>query len=124
VRTGETAVEHLRGTPIFEYLDANPEYAAVFNNAMTGVTAMAIETAVPRYDFTSSRLIVDVGGGQGSLLAAVLAAAPRAHGVLFDLPSVIVGAGVPLEAAGVATRCTLSRVGPSSRRCRTARTST
>lgn len=107
VRTGETAVEHLRGAPFFEYLGANPEYATVFNDAMTGVSAMAIETAVPRYDFTDRKFIVDVGGGHGALLAAVLAAAPRAHGVLFDLPSVIDGAGIPLEEAGVATRCTL-----------------
>jgi hypothetical protein len=107
VRTGETAVERLRGAPIFEYLDTNPEYAAVFNDAMTGVSAMAIEMAVPRYDFTSFKRVVDVGGGHGALLAAVLAAAPRAHGVLFDLPSVVDGARAVLADAGVAPRCTL-----------------
>ncbi|MDP9165959.1 MAG: acetylserotonin O-methyltransferase [Actinomycetota bacterium] len=107
VRTGETAVQRLRGAPIFEYLDENPFYAAVFNDAMTGVSTMAIETAVPRYDFTDCRLIVDVGGGHGALLAAVLARAPQAHGVLYDLPSVIARAGAPLDAAGVASRCRL-----------------
>ena len=94
VRTGETAVETARGVRRSSSTSTtNPEYATVFNDAMTGVSAMAIETAVPRYDFTDRKLIVDVGGGHGALLAAVLAAAPRAHGVLFDLPSVIDGRG-------------------------------
>jgi hypothetical protein len=107
VRTGGTAVEKLRGAPIFEYLDTNPEYAATFNDAMTGVSLVAIEMAVPVYDFTDRRLIVDVGGGHGALLAAVLARAPQARGVLFDLPSVIDGAGAAFDDAGVADRCTL-----------------
>ena len=48
---------------------------AVRNAAMTGASTFAIETAVPVYDFTDRRLIVDVGGGHGALLGAVLAAA-------------------------------------------------
>ena len=107
VRTGGTAVEKLRGTTIFEYLDANPGYAATFNDAMTGVSAVAIEVAVPLYDFADRKLIVDVGGGHGALLAAVLARAPRARGVLFDLPSVVDGAGALLDEAGVSERCAL-----------------
>lgn len=105
-RTGRTAVEHLRGTPIFDYLERAPDYAAVFHDAMTGVSAMAIDMAVPLYDFTGRSLVVDVGGGHGALLAAVLAAAPRARGVLFDLPSVIAGAGAEFDAAGVSDRYT------------------
>jgi hypothetical protein len=107
VQTGGTAVEELRGAPIFEYLETNPAYAAVFNDAMTGVSAVAIEMAVPLYDFTERKLIVDVGGGHGALLAAVLARAPQARGILFDLPSVVDGAGALLDQAGVADRCTL-----------------
>ena len=107
-RTGGTAVEELRGTSIFEYLDSNPEYAAVFNDAMTGVSTMAIEMAVPLYDFSDRKLIVDVGGGHGALLAEVLARAPQSRGVLFDLPSVVQDAGPLLAAAGVTERCTVS----------------
>ncbi len=61
VRTGEPAAEKVRGAPIFDYLETNPEYAKVFNDAMTGVSAMAIETAVPLYTFADRKLIVDVG---------------------------------------------------------------
>jgi SAM-dependent methyltransferase len=105
VQTGGTAVRRLRGTTMFEYLETNPGYAAAFNDAMTGMSALAIEMAVPLYDFTDRKLIVDVGGGRGALLAAVLAKAPQARGVLFDLPSVVEGVGPLLEQAGVALRC-------------------
>jgi DNA-binding transcriptional ArsR family regulator len=106
VKTGESAAEDVRGMPVFDYLETVPEYARVFNDAMTGVSAMAIETTVPAYPFADHRLIVDVGGGHGALLAAVLGQAPDARGVLFDLPSVIEGAGPELDRAGVSHRCT------------------
>ena len=108
VRTGETAVQKMRGAPIFDYLATNPAYADVFNEAMTGVSALAIQAAVPAYDFTDRRMIVDVGGGHGALLAAVLAAAPRAIGVLFDLPAVVEGAEPALGGAGVRGRCAVA----------------
>lgn len=108
VQTGKTAAEKLRGVPIFDYMETNPGYAKVFNDAMTGVSTLAIEAAVPVYDFSDRRLIVDVGGGHGALLAAVLAQAPTAKGVLFDLPSVVQGAGGPLDAVGVTQRCTIT----------------
>jgi hypothetical protein len=103
VRTGETAVQRLRGAPIVEYLDANPEYAAVFNDAKTGVAAMAIEMAVPLYDFTDRKLVVDVDGGLGALLAAdgklllmelVLPEGATAHpGMLLDLEMLVKAGG-------------------------------
>jgi hypothetical protein len=72
VKTGETAPKKLRGTNFFEYLDTNPELAVVFNDAMTSMSAMAIDPVLAAYDFTRFGRIVDVGGGHGSLLAAVL----------------------------------------------------
>ncbi|WP_409426412.1 methyltransferase [Mycobacterium sp. SMC-11] len=103
VRTGETAVSKVRGMSFFEYTETDPELAQVFNDAMTGASAIAIESAVPAYDFSASKLIVDVGGGHGALLAAVLRQAPDARGVLFDLPQVVAGAGP--ATAEVASRC-------------------
>jgi hypothetical protein len=89
VKTGEPAPIKLRGTTFFEYLDTNPELAAVFNDAMTSMSAMSTDPVLAVFDFSGFRRIVDVGGGHGSLLAAVLQSAPDAHGVLFDLPSVV-----------------------------------
>jgi hypothetical protein len=108
VKTGEPAPIKLRGTTFFEYLDTNPELAAVFNDAMTSMSAMSTDPVVAVFDFSGFRRIVDVGGGHGSLLAAVLQSAPDAHGVLFDLPSVVEGAPPVLDAAGVGDRCTVS----------------
>jgi len=108
VQTGQTAVWKLRGTSIFEYLETDPELAEVFNDAMTSVSGMAVEALLPAYDFSDRRLIVDVGGGHGALLSAVLQQAGDAKGVLFDLPSVVASAGPILESAGVSARCTVT----------------
>jgi O-methyltransferase domain len=58
-------------------------------------------------DFAAGSTIVDVGGGAGALLAAVLAAHPDARGILFDQPQVVSGADQTLGAAGVAGRCSV-----------------
>ena len=102
VRTGATAVSKLRGREFFDFLDTDPDFAKVFNDAMTGISAVAIESAVPTYDFSGMQRIVDVGGGHGALLAAALRRAPDAHGVLFDLPSVVADADVPTGRCEVA----------------------
>ncbi|PQP42999.1 methyltransferase [Mycolicibacterium austroafricanum] len=105
VQTGRTAVEKLRGSEFFEYLDTDPAFAKVFNESMTGGSRAVIENAIPAYDFSDRRLIVDVGGGEGGLLAAILNRTPTARGVLFDRPSVVAGADSVLGRAGVAARC-------------------
>ncbi|MEV4615869.1 methyltransferase [Kitasatospora sp. NPDC049258] len=67
----------------------------------------AAELLLTAHDFASARHVVDVGGGSGALLAAVLAKHPRALGTLVDLPHVIDGAGELLQSAGVAERVAL-----------------
>ncbi|MEW5810955.1 MAG: methyltransferase [Actinomycetota bacterium] len=104
VRTGEPAADMLRGMPFFEYLDTDPEFAEVFNNAMTAASGLSDDVALQAYDFTGCRLAVDVGGGHGAVLATILRSAPDARGVLFDLPTVVEGAGRIFEQAGVAPR--------------------
>lgn len=104
VRTGQTAFSKLRGKPIWDYLAEDPDFAAVFNNAMTAASGLTDEAALSHYDFTGFDLVVDVGGGHGAVLAAILRSAPDARGVLYDLPPVVEGAGPTLSAAGVAER--------------------
>jgi hypothetical protein len=60
---------------------------------------------VDAYDFSAARCIVDIGGGQGALLAAILECAPKARGVLFDRAEVVAGATAVLQQYGVAERC-------------------
>lgn len=95
----------LRGMPFFDYLDTDPEFAEVFNNAMTAASGLSNDVALSAYDFTDARLVVDVGGGHGAVLTSILRAAPDAQGILFDLPTVVDGAGTALDHAGLADRC-------------------
>ena len=110
VQTGEPAVAKLRGKPFFEYLNSDPELAESFNNAMTAGSEFAIYAVLAAYDFSGYRKIIDVGGGHGRLLSMILAKAPNARGVLYDLPSVVDGAGPEQTKAGVADRCGVWRV--------------
>jgi hypothetical protein len=107
VRTGEPASEMLYGMPMFDYLQTDPEYAALFNDAMTAMSGLSSELSLQDYDFTGVRLVVDVGGGHGKVLSAILRHAPDARGVLFDLPSVACEAGATFIEAGVADRVTV-----------------
>lgn len=104
VTTGRTSVETTYGIPLFELLNDQPEIAEVFNDAMTCASAMTIPPVLAACDFSSAETIVDVGGGNGQLLAAVLAAAPQARGVLFEQESLGDKARATLASAGVADR--------------------
>lgn len=105
VRTGEIAFDNLFGQSAWEYYAENPEDAAVFNDSMTGLTEMVNGAVIPAYDFSGFGKIVDIGGGHGALLAAILKANMAAHGVLFDLPHVADGAAARFAAEGVSDRC-------------------
>lgn len=104
VRTGRPVVPEVRGMDVFDYLATEPELSEIFNSAMTSVSASAMTAVTAGYDFTPYSTIVDVGGGHGRVLAAILAAAPAARGVLYDLPQVTDGASVLLRERGVAER--------------------
>ena len=104
VRTGETAFDRVFGATLFEYLQRDAVAAAMFDEAMTSSSAAQSRAVVEAYDFAGIRQIVDVGGGHGTLLAAILEATPGLTGVLFDLPHVAAGAGPRFDAAGVRDR--------------------
>jgi hypothetical protein len=104
VRTGQSVVRSLHGTDGFSYLATHPELASLFNDGMTAISEVAAASVVAAYDFGRFPVIVDVGGGHGRLLAAILAATPSARGVLFDLPDVVTGAPAVLDRAGVSSR--------------------
>jgi hypothetical protein len=108
VRTGHTAFAELHGSPFFDYLATDPEFAAVFNKAMTATSGLADEVVLGSCDFSEFSLVVDVGGGHGSVLSTVLRSAPRARGILYDLPDVVADAGPTFDAAGVADRVSVT----------------
>lgn len=108
VKTGKPAWDHVHGEPVFPYLfNTNKELGDIFNRAMTSVSHEAIGPMLEAYDFSDAGTIADIGGGYGHVLAAVLAANPRAKGVLFDLSVVLEGAPKMMESKGVAERVEL-----------------
>lgn len=105
LRTGEPAFAQVHGMNPFEYFQRHPEVGAMFDEAMTAfVTEHGLAVAAA-YDFTPFAEVVDVGGGHGALMSAVLRASPATRGVIVDLPSVVAGAKQRIEAAGLASRC-------------------
>lgn len=109
VRTGGSAFEHAYDRPPFDYLRDHPEDSAAFNAAMIGITRPLVAPVVAAYPFHRFVTVVDVGGGHGALLAAILTANPSVRGILFDLPEVVAGAGPTPTGAGLGDRC--ERVG-------------
>jgi len=89
VTTGQPQAEKVLGHGPWDYFQRNPEEAGRFGQAMTNMSAQAIRGITSSYDFSKFEHIVDVGGSHGTLLAAILDSAPKAKGVLFDLPPVI-----------------------------------
>lgn len=104
IRTDRAVVAELRGKPIFEYLAEEKDYDEVFNEAMTSASTLAIGPVVAGYDFSRFATIVDVAGGHGRLLAAILKATPQARGILFDQPHVVADAPTLLKQHRVADR--------------------
>ena len=87
-----TAFEALKGRPFFEWLAGNPDEARRFNRMMLEVHGPETPAIVAAYDFSPFEHIVDVGGGNGSLLSAVLAAYPNRRATLFDMAEAIAAA--------------------------------
>jgi hypothetical protein len=107
VTTGTPAAEKVTGMPVFEYFakPENKELSEIFNNAMTGFSTDVAPAALDAYDFSGIDVLVDVAGGHGKVLAAILARYPAMRGILFDVPHVIAGAAPLIDAAGVKDRC-------------------
>ncbi|TSE01115.1 hydroxyneurosporene methyltransferase [Skermania sp. ID1734] len=105
VRTGDPSVREIRGMPFFEFLSHKPEFGAIFDEAMTSLSELSTVPICAAYDFTRFDTIVDVGGGRGRLLAAILQQTPQSRGILFDQPHVVEAAAEVLAEQGVAQRC-------------------
>jgi hypothetical protein len=105
LKTGEIAFDHHFGVDVWKYFSQNPEDAAVFNNSMSGLTAVTNDAVARLYDFSGFNTLVDVGGGHGALITGILKSNPKLKGILFDSPEVVEGARPKIEAAGLADRC-------------------
>ncbi|UCD47685.1 MAG: methyltransferase [Deltaproteobacteria bacterium] len=105
LKTGGAAFDEVFGKPFFHYMSANPDRWRIYDDAMTGVHDSETIPVLDAYDFTPFETIVDVGGGNGLALAAILRRHPGIRGVLFDLPAVADRAREVVAGAGVSDRC-------------------
>jgi hypothetical protein len=107
LKTGETVVEEVFGEPCFGYFEKHEEEGHVFNTAMTKFSKMLMPAVLEAYDFSwlNGKTLVDVGGGRGYMLTAILKKYPEIHGVIFDQEHVVNGAPSNIKAAGVTGRC-------------------
>ncbi len=101
VRTGEIAFERVFGAPRFEYLKSNEEANTSFQKGIKSITGSETSAILEAYDFSQYKTVVDVGGGNGALMSAILSQSPHLSGILFDQEATIelalVGAGGPLR---------------------------
>jgi ubiquinone/menaquinone biosynthesis C-methylase UbiE len=104
VQTGQSAFEQVFGMTVNDYRSHHPEVATRFNIAMTQWSQQAVPAIVTAYDFSSMTHVVDVGGGIGDFLIALLLAYPHLQGTLVELPHVATVARLRLESAGLARR--------------------
>jgi len=102
VRTGENAFRIAHGTSVWKHRERHPDDSVAFDRGMAAMTRRVIGALLDAYDFGRFGTIVDVGGGNGALLAAIIDRHPSVKGVLFDQPHVVSGA----ESA-LAGRCTV-----------------
>jgi hypothetical protein len=105
VLRGERAWDRAHGVDWLEYYERNPGPAAVFHRAMSEHTRDAAPGLIAGAELGRFDAVMDVGGGDGRLIAEMLAAHPELVGIVFDLPEAIASAPGVLEAAGVAERC-------------------
>jgi hypothetical protein len=105
VRTGQSGFARVHGRPIWDHVHDEPDFAAAFHGAMTSFSSWTAGAVADAYDFSGLGTLVDVGGGHGELLLAILAKSSRLRGVLFDAPHALAGARERVAASRLSSRC-------------------
>lgn len=108
VRTGQSTRQRAHGQLGFDHLDADAEAAQLFHRSMVELTRLVALELATSPALPEAGVVMDLGGGHGALLAAVLRARPGLRGVLVDLDHAVAGAQAHLRDAGVAERVTLA----------------
>jgi hypothetical protein len=105
VQTGKSSFEHVHGMRFFDYMKKNPEAGAVFDQAMSAYTSQTAAQVATAYPFHEAAVVVDVGGGRGTLISTILAHHPQLRGIIYDLPATVEAARHLLESRGLLGRC-------------------
>ena len=107
VRTGEPGSLKVFGEPLFEYIGRQPDLASLFDAGMTSFHGHETSAMLDAYDFSDVKTLADIGGGNGSLLGAVLRRYPQMRGILFDLGHVVERARSGMRSLGLEQRCSV-----------------
>ena len=105
IKTGNIAFDKVEGMTVLKYYETHPEEGLNFMKAMTGSTIAAIKNVIPAYDFSAFKTIVDVGGGNGAFLVAVLNTANQTTGIVFDEEYVADETQKEIAAENLSERC-------------------
>ncbi|SCD93145.1 methyltransferase [Streptomyces sp. OspMP-M43] len=105
-RTGRTGFDEVFGVSLYEYLENNPDAEQVFDAAMAELARSAAEAVADWFDFSPVRRVVDIGGGDGTVLSTILTRHPHLEGVCFDRPSVCARSSDRAPAVALAGRLT------------------
>jgi hypothetical protein len=105
VETGKPAFPRVFGKDPFSYMSEHREDAAIFDDGMAALTQRTATAVAAAYDFSKFEVVVDVGGGNGTLVAGILAAFPPLRGVVFDLPHVAERAAKRIDELALLDRC-------------------
>jgi len=107
IRTGEPGFNEIFGQPLFDYVGVHPELVTLFDAGMTAIHGYETAAMMEAYDFRTIQVLADIGGGNGTLIGAVLQRYPKLKGWLYDLGHVVGRARETLEAFGVSDRCSV-----------------
>ncbi len=105
LRTGRDSWREAHGVSVWDYFERNPDRGSVFDRVMNSSAVSESRAVLETYDFSSCRTVVDVGGGNGDLLMAVLERFPAARGVLYDKPKVVARARAEQRDRSPYVRC-------------------
>jgi hypothetical protein len=105
IKTGKPGFEYAFGMEIFEYFARNEAAGSRFDRLMGKVSVAVSASIINAYDFSPVKTFVDIGGGNGTLAAAILQANPHLRGIIFDLPDVVERTNPHLKAIKMADRC-------------------
>lgn len=107
IKTGKSATEYCFNVSFFEYLSKNPELSVFFDETMTNISLLDTETICDYYDFSQFEEIVDVGGGRGQLLLAILTKNSKLKGILFDQEHVLEQVNSGFQEKEILERCSI-----------------
>lgn len=107
IKTGKSSFIKNYKIDFFSYMQQNPDVASGFNKAMSSLSSLSDTAVVEKYDFSCFNTIIDIGGGYGGLITAVLSKYKKVKGILCDLPNVIEAAKANIQSLEVGSRCEL-----------------